>query len=121
MNLSASKLPGDGVVFGGTGVPCGSKPLVWLSKAAGASVGPDCPLTFVGLVSEANSRAANAATIKSLRTLITSPLGLARSRAGAGRGRGCACEVSGRDKGAGILRRQSPDGRRRAGAPFMSE
>ena len=38
MNLSASKVPGVGVVVV-TGVPCGISPLVLLSKSAGALVG----------------------------------------------------------------------------------
>ena len=38
MNLSASNVPGVGVVVV-TGVPCGISPLVLLSKSAGALVG----------------------------------------------------------------------------------
>src|SRR5919112_3940794 len=69
MNLSDSKSPGTGSVLGGTGVPCGSKPLVWLSKAAGASVGDWLRTTRVWTSAEAKA-AAKRATTNSLRTFI---------------------------------------------------
>src|SRR5215207_9606505 len=70
MNLSDSKSPGTGSVLGGTGVPCGSKPLVWLSNHAGASVGPDWLRTVRVLTSAEAKATAKRATTNSLRTFI---------------------------------------------------
>src|ERR1700749_710178 len=70
MALSDSKSPGTGSVLGGTGVPCGSKPLVWLSKPAGASVGPDWLRAMRVWTSAEGKAAAARAMTNSLRTFI---------------------------------------------------
>src|SRR4051812_21936911 len=70
MNLSDSKSPGTGAVLGGTGVPCGSKLLVMLSKAAGASVGPPWLRAVRVWTSAAASTDAKRVMTNSLRTFM---------------------------------------------------
>src|ERR1051325_6219245 len=73
MNLSVSTGLGVGVVLGSTGEPCGSKSLVWLSKPAGASVGPVWPVTLGVRMRKAVSVAAKDTTASSFTTLMLPP------------------------------------------------